>query len=399
MRLTIVQYAGDYREAFERFASGGKATYQAQRYSVDFVGSLAARLEQVSVVCALGDTPSDVVLANGVRAVNVGLGEPLDVDRLLQAVAATRPDRLCIVTPVAGLIRWGIAQRLPMLLTLADSFKTAGLREKLRAWRLARLLAHDRVEWIGNHGLNACLSLLSIGASPRKVIPWDWPPSFNPHDRAAKARAAGPARIVYVGAIEEAKGVGDVLEAVALLRGEGVAAEATFYGAVKAPDLPAMAERLGLGGVVRFAGLVANEDVPGIMAAADYVVVPSRHEYPEGLPLTIYEALASRTPLVASDHPMFRGALVDGRSARIFAAGSPRALADALAGLERAPALYAALSEGGAAAWDALQLPVTWGALVEHWLEGEAGWLADHAVASGRYDARLAERRAALRGA
>ena len=42
MRLTIVQYAGDYREAFERFERGGRATYQAQRYSVGFVGSLAA---------------------------------------------------------------------------------------------------------------------------------------------------------------------------------------------------------------------------------------------------------------------------------------------------------------------------------------------------------------------
>lgn len=397
MRLTFVQYAGDYREAFERFAAGGKATYQAQRYSVDFVGSLAARLEQVSVVCATGDAPSDVMLANGVRAVNVGLGAPLDVDRLIAAVAATRPDRLCLVTPVAGLIRWGIARRLPMLLTLADSFKQGTLREKISAWRLSRLLAHERVEWIGNHQLNACLSLLSIGAPPAKVIPWDWPPSFNPHDRPAKTRSAGPARLVYVGAIEEAKGVGDVLEAIALLRAEGLAVEATFYGGLKAPDLPAMAERLGLGDAARFAGLVANEDVPGIMAAADYVVVPSRHEYPEGLPLTIYEALASRTPLVASDHPMFRGALVDGQSARIFTASSPRALADAVAGLERAPDLYAALSEGSAPAWDALQLPVTYGALVQHWLDGDEGWLADHAVASGRYDARLEERRAALR--
>jgi hypothetical protein len=43
MRLTIVQYAGDYREAWERFEAGGKATYQAQRYSVGFVAELARR--------------------------------------------------------------------------------------------------------------------------------------------------------------------------------------------------------------------------------------------------------------------------------------------------------------------------------------------------------------------
>ena len=50
MRLTFVQYGGDYREAWERFESGGKATYQAQRYSVNFVGSLANRSGQVSVI-------------------------------------------------------------------------------------------------------------------------------------------------------------------------------------------------------------------------------------------------------------------------------------------------------------------------------------------------------------
>jgi len=41
------------------------------------------------------------------------------------------------------------------------------------------------------------------------------------------------------------------------------------------------------------------------MRSADAIVIPSRHEYPEGLPLTIYEALAARTPIVASDHQCF----------------------------------------------------------------------------------------------
>src|SRR6185436_4985731 len=73
MRLTIVQYAGDYREAWERFEAGGKANYQAQRYSVGFVGSLAHQLEQVAVICALTDEPYDVILPNNVRAIGAGL--------------------------------------------------------------------------------------------------------------------------------------------------------------------------------------------------------------------------------------------------------------------------------------------------------------------------------------
>ena len=45
------------------------------------------------------------------------------------------------------------------------------------------------------------------------------------------------------------------------------------------------------------------------MSAHDIVIVPSRHDYPEGLPMTIYEALAMRTPLVVSDHPMIKAGL------------------------------------------------------------------------------------------
>ena len=82
MRLTIVQYAGDYRETWERLEGGGKATYQAQRYSIAFVAGLAAKLEQVAVISAVTEDAYDVVLPNGVRAIGAGLkpwfSSPLD---------------------------------------------------------------------------------------------------------------------------------------------------------------------------------------------------------------------------------------------------------------------------------------------------------------------------------
>ena len=73
MRVPIVQYAGDYREAWDRFREGGKATYQAQRYSVEFVERLAQTHEQVSVICALGETNYDALLPNKVRSIGAGL--------------------------------------------------------------------------------------------------------------------------------------------------------------------------------------------------------------------------------------------------------------------------------------------------------------------------------------
>jgi glycosyltransferase involved in cell wall biosynthesis len=43
-------------------------------------------------------------------------------------------------------------------------------------------------------------------------------------------------------------------------------------------------------------GVIAAEPVLDEMRNSDAVVVPSRHDYSEGLPNTIFEALASRSP-------------------------------------------------------------------------------------------------------
>jgi glycosyltransferase involved in cell wall biosynthesis len=135
--------------------------------------------------------------------------------------------------------------------------------------------------------------------------------------------------------------------------------------------------------------------VPNAMRAADVVVIPSRHEYPEGLPLTIYEALAARTPILASDHPMFRGALKHEESALIFTAKNDSALAAAIRRIRAEPGLYEALSERSAVAWKALQLPVKWGTLVERWLSDDLAdqeWIMQHALESGLYDGQIAAR-------
>jgi hypothetical protein len=71
IRLTIVQY-GDYAEGFHRFRTGGAETYYAQKYTVEYVASLAASLSSVTVVTCSVDLPP-VQLPNGVRTVGVEL--------------------------------------------------------------------------------------------------------------------------------------------------------------------------------------------------------------------------------------------------------------------------------------------------------------------------------------
>jgi glycosyltransferase involved in cell wall biosynthesis len=132
------------------------------------------------------------------------------------------------------------------------------------------------------------------------------------------------------------------------------------------------------------------------MREADVVVIPSRHEYPEGLPLTIYEALAARTPIIASDHPMFLGPLTHEQSAVIFPGANADALASAIRRLADDATLYAKLSANSKQAWQALQLPVSFGDLLEKWLSegpGDRDWLWEHRLSSGLYAQQIKARR------
>jgi glycosyltransferase involved in cell wall biosynthesis len=124
---------------------------------------------------------------------------------------------------------------------------------------------------------------------------------FRPSDRGA-ARAelgiASEARLVlYVGRLDEGKGLGELLGAAERLRdvqdllvvclGEGVLAEALRQRAADA----------GLGGRVRFPGVCSRQGVARWMAACDLVCLPS---YSEGCPNVVCEALACGRPVVST---------------------------------------------------------------------------------------------------
>jgi glycosyltransferase involved in cell wall biosynthesis len=399
LRLTIIQYAGDYREAFNRFTLGGKETYHAQRYSVDVVGSLAQKLDQVCVICALSEEKYDILLGNGVRAIGAGLKQGFHPSRVIPELVKSQPTRVSLTTPMVPILRWANANRVRTIAPLADSFQKGALRETFRQKRLAYYLNRPTIEWVGNHGINACLSLLDIGVVPDKIVPWDWPPSHRPSDHAERTLQGNPPyKILYVGSVTKTKGVGDLLQAISQMRERKLEVTLSIIGRDPDGTMTALSDSLELSKVVNFAGIVPNEDIPAAMRAADVVVIPSRHEYPEGLPLTIYEALAARTPIVASDHPMFRGALIQDESAIIFPAGDGTALASALTHLLHDPVLYAKLSLKSEAAWNSLQLPVTMGRLLEAWISdspAEAEWIHEQRLMSGRYNDRIRELRTA----
>lgn len=388
IRLTIVQYAGDLRETVRRFESGAEETYQAQRFSVDYVLRLGQRLGATTTVTALTDESYQETLPGGAVAIGCGLADAGDGSALIDTVAATRPNHLILRTPLPALIDWAAKERVRTMALLADSFQEGGPRGWWRRRRLAARLNRAPIDLVANHGRNASRQLAAMGVRPERIVPWDWPPARSPHDMMPKGRRAGPATLFFAGALSASKGVDDLVAAVAKLRAQGLAVRAELAGKGENDRIAALAARLGVADHVHFLGLVPNREVGERMRAADLVVVPSRHDYPEGLPLTIYEALAARTPLVASDHPMFAGALQDGEAAAIFPAGDADAMAAAIARLLDDSETYAAMSGRTSAVWDRLQLPVKWNQLIDRWLrdgDEDRAWLRAHSLASGRY--------------
>lgn len=383
-RLTIVQYAGDFREASERLSKGGAETYRAQRHTVAYVEHLARDLASVTTITGFTDEAYDVTLPSGARAIGAGFVDRFDGRKLAELTAQSRPDLLVVRGPLRPVIWWGIRHRVRTLLLLADSFNTQSAKSRLSGALLGLLARAPNIDWVGNHGLRAAEQLVRIGVPRRKVLAWDYPAFDRPEATPPKTRAATPATIIYVGLQAEAKGVDDLILATKQLVAAGRPVRLDLAGRPDNGRLADLIAQHGLGDVVRQLGTIDNAEVIAKMRAADIVVVPSRHAYSEGMPLTIYEALCSRTPLVVSDHPMFAGTVIDGESGLVFPAGDIAALADRLAKLLDDPGLYSRVSEGSAAAWNRLQIPLKWADLLTDWIDdtpASRARLAAHAFA------------------
>ncbi len=110
--------------------------------------------------------------------------------------------------------------------------------------------------------------------------------------------AEGPV-VLFVGRLVEGKRPGDAVEAFAGVRDEYPDAELYLCGdGSLRENLRAQATELGVGDAVTFLGHVAYDEMPKVYRSADVLVLPSRAE---GLPRTVLEAFASKTPAVTSD--------------------------------------------------------------------------------------------------
>ena len=380
--ILFVQH-GDFAEAVENIRNGLPETYRDQYASVNFVSDLSSDYDVI--VLAFGEQEYRVQISSGL----VGLKRSrssLTSKRIAEIFEEFRPTHLILRTPHTGFLREAAKRRIFVLPIFADIFRINNFKSAIEIFFLRRALRRVSAPCYSNHSLNASMSMNRYLKLPlNKILPWDWsrvPMVEQPKQSVARQ---GELQAFFAGALTKDKGVGDCLEAVKLLSDRGFLIRMSFAGDGDRIFWQDYAGDLGIASRVEFLGKISNVEVRALMRSHDFVIVPSRHEYPEGLPNTIYEALASRSVLLISDHPAFQGRLVPDHECLVFTAAQPDSLANAIERASGDQELYAAISRNSHDAHDRLYVGIEWSKVVSRFLEDPCdhrGWVEGRSLQS-----------------
>lgn len=291
---------------------------------------------------------------------------------LIRTLATWRPD---VVHVNAAALLPGLYKDLLFVLTArATGAKTVVKLHGSRLERLGRPAYALARRWLRRVDQVYVLSdaqagrLRDLGIPAERIgNPVDLRPEVarRPHD--------GPVRLLFVGWVMAAKGIDELLEAVARVPEATLTVVGRFVdddeGSSEA-RVRARIDRLGLSGRVRLVGEVPLEEVWGFYEQADVFVLPS---WTEGLPNVLLEARMAGLPAVVTPVGAMAEVVRDGVCGRVVPVGDIDALAAALSGLVSDPDARIAM---GAAARSST--------LVEFETEAVASRLADC------YDALLA---------
>ena len=155
---------------------------------------------------------------------------------------------------------------------------------------------------------------------------------FQPGDREA-ARSLlglqpGDPTVLFVGNLLLSKGVGVLVEAIAILAHRGRAPRCHLVGRGRAePALRALISRHGLESRVILVGPRPHAELPDWYRACDLVALPS---FSEGIPNVLREAAACGRPFVATRVGGIPE-IANSSASRLIQPGDPTALADAIA--------------------------------------------------------------------
>jgi glycosyltransferase involved in cell wall biosynthesis len=175
-----------------------------------------------------------------------------------------------------------------------------------------------------------------------------WPPAAN--------------KLLFVGRLDEAKGIDLLLRALASLPDTALLIVGPDAGAGE--KLKQLSQELGLTGRVNFAGAIPRSLVCGAFRACDIFVLPSR--YGENFGIVAIEAMAAAKPVVVSDCGGLPTLVTEGENGLLFPAGAADKLQAALQQLLSSSELRGAL---GAAGRKKVEAGYTWDKVAQAYLD------------------------------
>ena len=287
-----------------------------------------------------------------VACLGVGARRPVAAVRALgRALRAQRPalvQGFLFHANVASRLAARLAGRPPVLggLRVAE-------RRPSRGWHLAL----DRLTsplGVGSVCVSTGVERFSVGRGgldPDRlvVIPNGVDPArfdaATPVDRAALGVPPGAELCLYVGRLDPQKGLEVLVDAAADVARDRPAWHLAVAGDGPLRDeLVARAAAAGLGDRVRWLG--RRGDVPGLLRAADCLVLPSLWE---GMPNVVLEAMAAGLPVVATAVEGTEDLVIPGATGWLVPPGRPGPLADALREAAADPDRRRALGRAGRA--------------------------------------------------
>jgi glycosyltransferase involved in cell wall biosynthesis len=143
---------------------------------------------------------------------------------------------------------------------------------------------------------------LKVSVLPNAVVLKNFPEN----DRAWSTK-----NIIYLGRLQEAKGLSEIVEACRLLVGQGFKFKFSCFGT--GPDEKEFVRRMTtvLGDDFFYGGVVAGAEKIRVLNSADIFLMPSRFE---GLPLALLEAMAAGCVPIVSNKGSIPSVVEDGRN-------------------------------------------------------------------------------------
>ncbi|MDE2389332.1 MAG: glycosyltransferase family 4 protein, partial [Betaproteobacteria bacterium] len=222
---------------------------------------------------------------------------------------------------------------LPQIFFKGNRFLTKLLELVLRSADVVVVLAQRELvayrDFIPNHHLEIIPNAIEVGADAQ------W--------KKESVRQNKPLRLVYVGRLAKSKGVFEIIEALRILCNRDKNIQLIIAGSgPEEARLHACVEDLRLDNYIHFVGTVFGEEKKRVWEQADLFIFPTYHE---GLPYTLLESMATRTPPVVSPVGAIPDVIQDGIHGVFVTPGNPDELATVIERLDNDRALICRMGE------------------------------------------------------